>query len=148
MKKLIAVALLFSCLLAVAQEKKLPQKIVTALENKYQEAEIENWVLVGDMYYLDFNLISKSYKSIFDSEGIWIETAENISELDIPVELANFISENFEAGIVPYCEKVETPEHQFIRVSLYNSDKFFVLQCEDDGSNIKIILEDPLTDID
>lgn len=139
MKKLIAFTLFFSCLFLFAQEKKLPAQIASALEIMYPEAELENWTVVGNLYYLDFYLISKSYTSIFNSRGIWIETSEIISELDIPSELENFIGENFEEGIISYCEKVKSPDLELIRVSLYNNDEFILLQCEVDGSNIKIV---------
>lgn len=143
MKKLIALTLLFFCWPALAQQKKLPQQILSAFENKYPEAELDNWTFVGDLYYVDFQLISKSYKSIFDEKGVWIETSESISELDIPIELVDFIGDEFGESLISSCEKVETPAQELIRVSLYSSDEFYVLQCNVDGSDIRVILQDP-----
>lgn len=143
MKKIIVLALLFSCMFAYPQEEKLPQSVETAFKNKYPTSKLESWKVDNNLYYLDYSIKTNSYTSVFDKKGVWIETSEIISEFDIPTQLQDYVTDNYPDGRISYCEKVEiVSSSDIIRVNLFNNGKLIVIQSDKNGANIKIIKEE------
>jgi hypothetical protein len=143
MKKLWILLLLLVCITGHTQEGDLPLELKSAFDTKYQKAKIEDWWVKNELYYLDFNFKGGSYIAVYDGQGAWLETAETISEMDIPVTVKEYISTSFPTGTICICEKVETSEKQhYLRVTLIdtgNVDR--VVRADLDGKNIAV--QDP-----
>lgn len=142
MKKIITLLLVFSSALLLAQEEKLPKNIEDNFGNKYPTANLDDWRYENDTYYIEFSLKSNFCTSVFNGDGVWIETAEIISDFDIPLRLQNYIADKFPNGKISYSEKVESQNSKrFFRVNLFDNNTFIVITCNTDGSDIKVIRE-------
>jgi len=128
------------CITGYTQEGDLPLEVKSAFDTKYQAVKIEDWRVENEQYYIDFTSKGGSYTALFDRQGAWLESAETISELDIPATMMLTIRTNFPSGNICICEKVETSEkQQYLRVTLIdagNVDR--VIRADLDGKNIKL----------
>ncbi|MBN1182416.1 MAG: PepSY-like domain-containing protein [Bacteroidales bacterium] len=139
MKKLIIIAFIFSCASVYSQDEVLPQNVESAFKNKYPTSRLDGWRFEKELYYIDFITKSISYTSVFNEQGEWLETSEAISDFDIPQALKDYIKHNYPQGIISYSEKVVTLDSPgFIRTNIVNDMKFIVIQCDNNGSNIKV----------
>ena len=139
MKKILILAFIFSCAYAFTQDEILPQTIESAFKNKYPTSKLDGWRYEEELYYIDFIAKSISYTSVFNEEGEWLETSESISDFDIPATLKDYIKHNYPQGNISYSEKVVTKDNQnIIRANIYNDMEFIVIQCDNNGTNIKV----------
>jgi hypothetical protein len=145
MKRNIIIGLLFICAMAYTQNGTLPQAVESALKEKYPVTKFEGWWAEDDTYYIEFNYKGHSYTSAFGQDGTWKETAETISEMDIPQSLKEYIRDAFPSGKISYCEEVETGDmKKYLRVNLFDSSNILrVIWCDPDGLNIRIQESDP-----
>ena len=139
MKTFFIYLLLFVSIHSFAQETELPEIIESAFTTKYPNANLDDWKSENGTYFLNFYLKSEFYTSIFDKDGKWIETAEIISDFDLPLSLREYLKKNYPSEIITYCEKVEKSKAKPVfRVNIAG-DSELTLQSNEDGSNIKII---------
>ena len=141
MKKLWTIALLMICITGYTQEGELPREVEYAFQTKYNDARLGDYWVENQMYYFDFTFQGGSYIAVFDRQGTWKETAETISELDIPEALKRYIRVNFPSGNICFCEQVEIPEMQiYLRVTIIdagNVDR--VIRSDLEGTKITIL---------
>jgi len=140
MKKIFFLFLVLFCMTGYSQEKDLPQKVASAIQEKYAGARIEAWWFENEFYYIDFAIAGRSYTAAFDQDGVWKETAEIISEMDLPQSLNDFLKSSYPSGRISYCEEVEDRDLQkFIRVSMLDAENnFHTIHSDRDGKNIVI----------
>jgi len=143
MKLIWTIVLVLASITGYTQEGALPLEVKSAFDTKYQATKIGDWWLDNELYYLDFNFKGSSYIAIYNGQGAWLETAETISELDVPGDLKAYIRSNFPSGRICICEKVQTPGSQpYLRITLLdtgNVDR--VLRADLEGKNI--VLQEP-----
>jgi len=141
MKKLWTMVLMLVGISGYAQPENLPVEVGSAFLAKYNKAKTIDWWVENQQYYIDFVLGGGSYFAVFDQQGGWIETAETISEMEIPAELRGYIRSHFSSGSICICEKVENAQMQkFLRVSLIDADNVeHVLRSDLDGNNIVLL---------
>lgn len=141
MKHLWTLALVVQCITGFSQEGELPRAVESAFQAKYNDTRIGDWWMENQLYFIDFNLRGDSYTAVFDAQGIWKETAEIISELDIPEALKRYIRTNFPTGRICYCEQVETIETQkYLRINLIDTGNVErVIRSDQDGNNIMLL---------
>lgn len=123
----------------------LPEKVVQSFREKYPASRQEGWWLENNLFHIDFSSKGHYYTALFDGEGEWKETAEIISEMDIPQVLQDYIRANFPSGNISYCEEVENNElKNFIRVNLFDQGNVLVIICCDrGGKNITVQKPEP-----
>ena len=145
MRKIWTIMLVLACFTGLAQEGELPLEVKSAFDKKYQDTRIGDWWAVNQLYYLDFNYKGGSYIAVYDGQGTWLETAETISELEIPGDLNEYIRSTFPSGRICICEKAETPEMQkFLRVTLLDAGNVErVIRANLDGKNA--VVQEPNT---
>jgi len=138
MKKLWIIALILVCISGYAQPENLPLEVRSAFQAKYTDARIGDWWEENQLYHIDFIFQGGSYFAVFDLQGAWIETAETISEMEIPGDLRGYIRSNFPSGNICYCERVENAKMQiFLRVSLIDAGNVErVIRSDLEGRNI------------
>ena len=143
MKLIWTVLLLVASVTGYTQEGELPSSVKSAFDTKYPATKISDWWLENELYYLDFNFKGGSFIAIFSGQGSWLETAETISELDIPGDVNAYIRSHCPSGRISFCEKVETPERRlYLRVTLIDAENVYrVLSADLQGKNI--VLEEP-----
>ncbi|MBN1598043.1 MAG: PepSY-like domain-containing protein [Bacteroidales bacterium] len=140
MKNIILFAFLILSVTLYAQNEFFPQKIESAFKSKYPNTKIDNWYGENDLFFVEFYLNGSFCTAVFDNEGLWKETSEVISELDLTSVLQEYVSNNFPYGIISYCEKVETNSSEsFIRINIENNNKTVVLKSDYEGKNIEIL---------
>jgi len=138
MKKLWIIALMLVCISGYAQQENMPLEVESAFQAKYTNARIGDWWVEDHLYHIDFIFQGGSYFAVFDLQGAWIETAETISEFEIPGELREYIRSNYPSGSICYCERVENAQRQlFLRIGIIdagNVDR--VIRSDLEGNNI------------
>lgn len=141
MKKLWTLVLVLACFTGYAQEGDPPLEVKSAFDIKYQEARLDNWWMENELYYFDYYKNGGSYTAVFDQQGEWLETAETISELEVPGDVNEYIRSNFPTGKICICEKVESVENQkFLRVTLIEKGNVSrVVRADLDGTNIAML---------
>ena len=138
MKKLLAIPLLFACVLSFSQAGKLPTNIETAFKAKYKIAKIDDWWMEHNQFHIDYSISPNSYTAVFDSTGTWQETSEIISDFDIPESVTNYLKQKFPDGKISFCEKVETKDAlKFLRVNFFDQNQPCIIICDISGKNIK-----------
>ncbi len=140
MKKLWTIVLILVSITGYTQKRELPLEVKSAFETKYKEARLGSWWELSELYYFDYSSKGGNYTAVFNQQGKWLETAETISEMEVPAELSSYIRSNFPSGSICICEKVETAENQkFLRISILdegNIDR--VIKADLNGNNIEI----------
>jgi hypothetical protein len=141
MKTLWTLVLVLAGFTGYTQDGDLPLDVKSAFDIKYQEARLDNWWVENELYYFDYILNGGSYIAVFDEQGNWRETAETISELEVPGDVNEYIRSNFPTGKICICEKVESAENQkYLRVSLIEKGNISrVLSADLDGKNIAVL---------
>ncbi len=145
MKNVLVIIMVLVSISGYAQEKKLPPGVDSAFHAKYADTRIASWWVEEESYFLDFSLKGHSYIAAYDTKGNWIETAEIISEFEIPQAMRDFIKKKYPSAQMSYCELVEKAGvNKFFRANLL--DKGYVLHvicCDKDGKNI--VVQEPIT---
>ena len=141
MKHLWTLALVMQCISGLPQERELPRAVESAFQAKYIDIPVGDWWSENQLYFIDYNLRGGSYTAVFDALGIWKETAEIISELDIPESLKRYIRANFPSARICYCEQVEsTGPLKFLRINLIDTGNIeWVIRSDQDGNNIVLV---------
>ena len=142
MRTVISVVLMLYCISGFTQDNSLPPEVNGAFQKKYAGSRIDDWWLEDSTnYYIGFTLTGHSYTALYDQKGTWKETAEMISDMDMPPCVADYIKKSFPTGRVNYCEVVESPgQAKYLRVNLMDSDyQTRVIRCNLDGKNIKVL---------
>jgi len=141
MKTLWTLVLMLVCFTGYTQEGDLPLEVKSAFDIKYQEARLVNWWVENELFYFDYTLNGGSYTAVFDRQGDWYETAETISELEVPGDVNEYIRSNFPTGKICICEKVESVEKQkYLRVTLIEKGNLSrVVRADLDGTNITLL---------
>ena len=149
MKTTLAIGLFFSCALAGAQDEELPEKVVQSFREKYPASRQEGWWLENNLFHIDFSSNGHYYTALFDGAGEWKETAQIISEMDLPQSLKNYIRANFPSGTISYCEEMESNDlKKFLRVNLFNQGNVLLIICSDrDGKNITLQKPEPTVEL-
>jgi len=145
MKRLLLIVLILECISGYSQPKELPGDIDSAFKTKYTDSRIAGWWVENEMYYIDFTRQGGSFIAVFDQQGTWKETAETISEMDIPADLRSYIRTNYPSGTISYCEEVEAPGMQkCLRVNIIDAGNIErVIRSDRDGTNIVVQETDP-----
>lgn len=145
MKLIWTILLLVASATGYTQEGELPPAVKSAFDTKFPATKISDWWLDNESYYLDFNFKGGSFIAIFNDQGAWLETAETISELDIPGEVNAYILSHYPSGRISFCEKVESPEKQlYLRVTLLDAENVCcVLSADLQGKNIVVEKPNP-----
>jgi hypothetical protein len=142
MKKLWTITLLLLCIAGFTQEGDLPREVESAFQGKYTNTRIGDWWVDNQLYYIDFNFRGGSYIIVFDQLGIWKETAEIISEAEIPEALKRYIRTNFPSGKISFCEQVESSEKQkYLRINLIDVGNVERVIRSDTGGNEIVVLD-------
>lgn len=143
MKNKFIYALLGICFMSYAQEDLLPTKVEEAFQLKYPGISLDYWVKKNDLYFIEHDQRKSTFTAVFDRNGTWIETAEIISDFDIPQALSEFIEGQFPFGEVSYCEKVEnTQTPEFYRVNLFDDGEYIIITADKEGKSAKITREE------
>ena len=130
------------CFSGIAQDNQLPQQVDKAFHEKYAGSKMDDWWLEDSLkYYIGFTLKGQSYTALFNAEGTWKETAEMISDMDMPQCVGDYIKKSFPSGRINYCEWVESPgQAKYLRVNMMGSDyQTRIIRCDLDGRNIKVL---------
>ena len=80
------------------------------------------------------------YSAVFKTDGTWLETAEMISDMDLPASLRDYIRKNYPQGSISYSEKVQSNDKtQFLRVNLDFKESSYIIRSNLDGTNIRML---------
>ena len=140
MKTVIFFALLGISLTARCQDNKVPEKVDSAFKTKYPETKVDDWSLENSYYSFEFYKRGSMFTAVFNKDGVWIETAEVISDMSLPASLQAYIKKNYPSGSISYCEDVETHDStHFLRVNLVSNLKAVVIRSDRDGNNISVV---------
>lgn len=138
MKKLLIAVQILVSIAGYAQPAELPREVDSAFKTKYTGSRMAGWWEENELYYIDFMLQGGSYIAVFDPQGSWKETAETISELEIPAEIRSYIRSNFPSGTISFCELVEAPGMpKYLRVNVIDAGNVVrIIRSDRDGTNI------------
>ncbi len=142
MRTVLLFILLSLSVIAQNQVKQLPENITAAFMARNPDFKIDDWSFDNGLYSLEFYKRGSMFTSVFDQDGVWKETAEIISDMNLPSSIQVYIKKNYPSGTIGYCEEVETsaPVH-FLRVNLIDGNRSVVLKSDKDGNDIS--LENP-----
>ena len=144
MKKILLISLVLLCTVLIAQEEKLPDAVEENFNENYPTSKLDDWRYENGMYVIDFSVKSDAYTAIYDEDGIWIETAEIISDFDIPEQLQDYLADKYPDGKITDNELVENSDQvNFYRVNIYNDNMLIEVTCNIDGTDIKEFVDEP-----
>jgi hypothetical protein len=140
MKRLLVAIQVLVCIAGYAQPAELPREVDSAFKTKYTGSRMAGWWEENELYYIDFILQGGSFIAVFDPQGSWKETAETISELEIPAEIRSYIRSNFPSGTISFCELVEAPGiPKYLRVNVIDAGNVLrIIRSDRDGKNISV----------
>jgi hypothetical protein len=134
-----SVILLSICLSVASQADSLPENVKSVFNSKYPGLSIDDWSFSDNLYSIDFYKGGTMYTAVFKADGIWIETSEIISDMDLPAPLQDYVKKNYPNGSISYSEKVEgSDKTHFLRVTIFFNESSYIIRSDLDGKNIKV----------
>ena len=131
------IILIATSLYLSAQETELPRDVQAAFKSKYPDQPIDSWNAGDGQYSLDFYRGGTMFTAVFKEDGTWMETAEIISDMDLPATVQDYIKKNYAQGSISYSERVErNDKSRFLRINLDFKDASYIIQSNLDGTNI------------
>lgn len=100
MKIMIVVfAIMPFCIISATAQKinsgQVPQAVSNAFSKQFPNIKAEKWELEDKNYEASFDMKGRDCSAIYNPDGIWIETEEEIHVSDIPAAVNNAISTSF-----------------------------------------------------
>jgi len=140
MKRIIILLLTFSVLMLNAQTDDLPQKVNDALYKKYPNARDVNWKTNNNIYEIEFYQSVDMFTTLFDKEGIWIETGVVIADSELPVNLQHELNKKYPDAAIIYSEKVITSSSiNFFRVFIETEDASLIVKSSLGGIITEVV---------
>jgi hypothetical protein len=133
-----SIVLLSICLSAASQAENLPEKVKSVFNSRYPGLAIDDWSCSDSLYSIDFYKGGTMYTAVYNSDGVWLETSEIISDMDLPAPLQDYIKKNYPNSSISYSEKVEgSDKTRFLRVNLYYNETSCIIRSDLDGKNTR-----------
>ena len=118
-----------------SQQEGVPSRVKEAFNSLYPDAEEVNYMIFNRLYEFEFFRAGILYKSIFDSSGVWVETATYISEDELPEILLQTIENKYLDGFITHSEKVGShTKGTFYRVICETEDTLYIIHANINGN--------------
>lgn len=128
----------FSCEPTPKVDKKVPDVVVQAFEQKYPNEKKETWTIDrNDNYEAKFKEGGETFKADFTPEGMWIETETSLKKKDLPKAVKDAIKAQYEG--VKIVEIERTDHHKkgiFYDVEFKQDGKKFDIEFNAEGTII------------
>ena len=133
MKNLIIVVFalvsMFSC--QANTKKSVPDKVLTAFQQKFPNAEKTKWSKEdATEWEAEFKLYGIKYSANFKEDGSWVETEYSLLVKNIPTIIQSAISNNYPGYEIEGAEVSETASHLY-----------YEIEIEKDRSELEIIID-------
>ena len=110
----LAVAFSFSA----CHHEQAPEKIKTAFDQKYPDAEEVEWEMEHGKWEAEFEVDEKEMEALFDENGNWIETETEMEDEDLPDAVKQTLKNQFKDYEVEEAEYLESPEYSGYEIEL------------------------------
>jgi len=124
-----------------AGEKKAvmaPEKILTAFNQKFPGASSVEWGSEkASEWEAEFKMEGKKISACFDTAAVWIDTETQITEKDLPAEVAGTINTEFKGYKKRLIEIYESPEIKGFELLLKKGEKAVEVIISKEGKILK-----------
>lgn len=102
------------CLGLLAQEKEgktitPPSPVKASFEKTFSGVSKVKWEKEGDDYEVSFVQQKKELTAVFDSQGIWKETEEEIKASDLPPVIIQYVKAHYTGARIKEAAKITKP---------------------------------------
>lgn len=115
MKKItvIALSLWMTSFMACETKLEVPQKVMTAFENKFSDVKKIEWEQEGESEWeAEFKINGTEYSAKFNTNGDWLETESELKVKELPEMIRNAILFNYKGFEIEEVENISTPEYE------------------------------------
>lgn len=112
----------------IAHATDVPSKVNEAFSAKFPSAKSVKWDKEGENYEAEFKMNGKSYSAEFNSEGVWLETSEEIKYSAVPEAVKQTIDSLFANKSITESELTESNNMgQHFEIELKSAGKHYVV---------------------
>lgn len=129
-------ALLMVASVKPAQGQNTPQEVKEAFEANYPDITKVKWNQDNEVYEADFNYNGRSYRSVYTSDGQWVEDYTIIRDNEIPAAVKDgFTASEYRYWNIDNISRVSLPNAETVyRYHLNYEDYNKAVEFNGDGS--------------
>ena len=132
--KLIVIAFLAISINACAQKVNVTEKVKTAFEQKFPNAQKVKWSKENETEWeAEFRFKGEEYSANFTSDGVWKETEHEIETSAIPVNVKQTLDAEFAGYKIEEAEISETAEGSVYEFALEKDEQDMEVAISPDG---------------
>jgi len=140
MKTIVFILMTLLALPLAGQDDELPTAVESTYKSMYPKGTDMDWKQENDLFYLSFYQNSSMYESVYDKNGIWIETSLVIDDAEVPAPFQDYVKKQYPGGDVSYSEKVTTSDKQvYYRITVEYQTNMVTLKSDSAGKNIEVV---------
>ena len=132
--KLIVIAFLAISINACAQKVNVTEKVKTAFEQKFPNAQKVKWSKENETEWeAEFRFKGEEYSANFTSDGVWKETEHEIETSAIPVNVKQTLDAEFAGYKIEEAEISETAEGSVYEFALEKDEQDMEVAISPEG---------------
>lgn len=132
--KLIVIAFLAISINACAQKVNVTEKVKTAFEQKFPNAQKVKWSKENETEWeAEFRFKGEEYSANFTSDGVWKETEHEIETSAIPVNVKQTLETEFAGYKIEEAEISETAEGSVYEFALEKDEQDMEVAISPEG---------------
>lgn len=132
--KLIVIAFLAISINACAQKVNVTEKVKTAFEQKFPNAQKVKWSKENETEWeAEFRFKGEEYSANFTTDGVWKETEHEIETSAIPVNVKQTLDAEFAGYKIEEAEISETAEGSVYEFALEKDEKDMEVAISPEG---------------
>ena len=134
MKTILMLLVGFIPSLLLGQQFDVPTEVVKTFEMKFQETEDVEWNIKDGNFEASFYVDDDYTVSLFNKNGVWLETATSINQDDISQSLIDKVYDTYKESEINNIFNVETAsKNQFYRIELEDNTANYIINVSIKG---------------
>ncbi len=120
------------------KESNVPSDVQKSFSKKYPGLKVEEWEKEGADYEAEFNLNKGEATAIFEENGKFKSSKQEIQLYDLPKSAADYCTKNFEGYKIDEITKItDASEKVMFKVEMEIGKEYFYAFFDDKGNFIK-----------
>lgn len=98
--------------------KVVDEAVQITFQQLYPNTPVSAWEVEMGLYKADFVLNNSHAEAWFKPDGTWVKTETDVLPADLPLEVKDFVSQNYPNFYVEEADWIDTPDRSFYELEL------------------------------